>query len=70
MKCDRAATCPLSTIFVTPFAVKVWRLAYCDGDFSRCERRRLAEAGQQVPVMLLPNGKMVSSAHLRTPAPR
>jgi len=57
MKCDRATSCPLHKLFATPFAIKVWRLAYCEGDFSRCERRRLFAEGKDVPVHLLPNGK-------------
>jgi hypothetical protein len=30
---------------------------YCQGDYQRCERKKLKDAGQPVPEKLLPNGK-------------
>jgi hypothetical protein len=39
-----------------------WKINYCSGDFSRCERFKLSALGRPVPINLMPNG-----ARLRSP---
>jgi hypothetical protein len=57
--CSRLRTCPLFRAFSIKSSAKIWRAYYCEGDFERCERWRLAEAGKPVPVNLLPNGRLL-----------
>jgi hypothetical protein len=40
-------------------ALRVWESFYCEGVFGRCERYKLASAGQAVPDKLLPNGRLL-----------
>ena len=54
MACVRTGTCPQ---FRLKSSLKVWQTYYCEGDFSRCERFKLASCNQRVPLNLLPNGK-------------
>lgn len=49
-------------------ALRVWQSFYCDGMYHRCERFKLAEAGSDVPLRLLPNGRLQEEATARTPA--
>jgi hypothetical protein len=33
-----------------------WKINYCSGDYSRCERYKLSAMGRPVPINLMPNG--------------
>jgi hypothetical protein len=55
--CPRIASCPLFQQFAMKSSLKVWQTYYCEGDFGRCERWRLAAVEKPVPVNLLPNGR-------------
>ena len=57
--CVKVATCPLFPAFAMKSSLRIWRTFYCEGDFARCERLKLAEAGQPVPPNLLPNGRLL-----------
>ena len=57
--CERISTCPLFKQFSIKAALVVWTTRYCESDFGRCERLKLAQAGKPVPLNLLPNGKML-----------
>jgi hypothetical protein len=57
--CDRISTCALFKQFSIKASLIVWTTRYCENDFGRCERLKLANAGLPVPVNLLPNGKML-----------
>ena len=39
-------------------ALRVWQSFYCEGVFARCERYKLAAAGETIPDRLLPNGRL------------
>lgn len=39
---------------------------YCDGDFQQCARVKLKVAGKIVPIMLLPDGKMIIISKKKT----
>jgi hypothetical protein len=58
MACPLHLSCQLSNKIQMRSALRVWQSFYCDGIFSRCERYKLAEAGREVPVRLLPNGRL------------
>ncbi len=51
-------------------ALRVWQGFYCDGEYVRCERYKLASAGCEIPDGLLPNGRLqdVSVGSARRPA--
>ena len=57
--CDRVVTCPLFARFSVGAALGVWKTYYCEGEFTRCERWKMAQAGREVPTNLLPNGRML-----------
>ncbi len=59
MSCPHVATCPLFRLFSTKESLRVWRVHFCDGDFERCARLKLARAERSVPRNLLPNGKVL-----------
>jgi hypothetical protein len=59
MACARIVACPLFKQFSMKSSLKVWQAYYCEGDFTRCERFRLASVSSPVPQNLLPNGRML-----------
>lgn len=59
MACARVETCPLFAQLKMKSSLKFWQTYYCEGDFARCERYKLASSGQKVPPSLLPNGKLL-----------
>lgn len=38
-----------------------WKINYCSGDYTRCERHRLSSLGRPVPPNLMPNGRLLRS---------
>ena len=68
MSCPRYATCKLANGIAMPEALRVWQSFYCDGMYARCERFKLAEAGSEVPLRLLPNGRLQGEPTVQ-PAP-
>ncbi len=58
--CTRIEGCPLFKQFSIKASLIIWTTRYCNGEFSRCERLKLASAGKAVPVNLLPNGKLLA----------
>ena len=57
--CPHSVSCPLYPQFTLKSFLSYWRASYCDADFSRCARYRLAARGQPVPLNLLPSGNMM-----------
>jgi hypothetical protein len=55
--CARLDTCPLFKAFSMKSSLKIWQSYYCEGDWGKCERWKLASAGTSVPLNLLPNGR-------------
>lgn len=66
MSCERTPGCPLFPYLNASLAG--WRAAYCDNEsgWRDCERFRRASAGREVPLALLPNGKIAGTL-LRVP---
>ena len=60
--CTRIASCPLFPLFTIQASLAVWKMRYCEGDFSGCERYKLAREMKPIPTNLLPNGKMLAVA--------
>ena len=59
MACARISGCPLYKAFAMKSSLRVWKTYYCEGDFNRCERLKVANAGASVPPNMLPNGRML-----------
>ena len=57
MSCPRATSCPLFEQFSLKSSLRVWQSFYCEGDYGRCDRWKLAASSGAVPVNLLPNGR-------------
>lgn len=55
--CPRISGCPLFKHMLLKSVFSVWRTFYCETDFGKCERWKLASAGKPVPTSLLPNGR-------------
>jgi hypothetical protein len=51
--------CPLFKQFSLKSSLIIWTTRYCNSDFARCERLKLAVSGRAVPLNLLPNGKLL-----------
>jgi len=58
-RCQFISGCPIFEYF-NRTAKKVYLAMYCEGDYGRCQRRRLRMAGQPVPKDLLPYGGTLS----------
>lgn len=60
--CPQTTSCGLQRSISMKEALRVWQSFYCDGVFRRCERYKLALAGESVPDKLLPNGRLIDLA--------
>jgi hypothetical protein len=58
MPCPHYTTCQLANGISMREALGVWQSFYCEGMYARCERFKLVEAGREVPLRLLPNGRL------------
>jgi len=59
MGCPFLTRCALHANISMKEALRVWQSFYCEGTHARCERYKLASAGAEVPVRLLPNGRLL-----------
>jgi len=66
MPCSHVTGCELFVQFAMNPALEVWKEHYCEGEHTRCARYRLSNAGQPVPLTLLPNGKQVTVVRSET----
>lgn len=57
--CPNQAGCPLYPLLTSRSLLRIWQINYCESDFNRCARYDLMSKGAQVPVLLLPNGKLM-----------
>ena len=67
--CPFAASCGIANTISMEAALRVWQSFYCEGFHARCERYRLHESGREVPVRLLPNGRLLDGPVDAAPAP-
>ncbi|MGH7436300.1 MAG: hypothetical protein ACRENE_11565 [Polyangiaceae bacterium] len=66
--CPHATSCEMYGLLKLSGTLNAWKINYCNGDYERCERYRLAALGRPVPVNLMPNGALLkgtSSANLK-----
>jgi hypothetical protein len=59
MACPNRSSCTVLTDMCSALELRSWEQAYCDADSGRCERRKLCDAGAQVPDDLLPDGRIL-----------
>ena len=55
--CTHIKRCQMYDLFELDDSIEVWKILYCRGTYTRCERFKLAEAGETVMPNLLPNGQ-------------
>jgi Ankyrin repeats (many copies) len=61
MSCSHVTDCKLFAQFAMNPALELWKMHYCEGKHKSCVRYRMSNAGQPVPMTLLPNGRMVQA---------
>ena len=58
-ECPLIVKCPLYAQFHMESTKDSIVILYCRGDFGKCERKKLRDAGKDVPLKLMPNGKLL-----------
>lgn len=61
--CKYLDKCPIYKHFKTKVASTIYRMQYCEGDFSKCQRYIMREKGQTPSECLLPDGKQLTTYH-------
>lgn len=56
MACPKMIACPVFPEFRNRAALKMMQVLYCESDFERCERYKIAVSGCMPARDLLPNG--------------
>lgn len=59
MKCSHIATCPMFPLFKMESSLNVWKVNFCEANFTRCARYQKSSCGDDVPKNLLPNGHLL-----------
>jgi hypothetical protein len=59
--CPHSNGCEMYGLLKLSGTLAAWKINYCNGDFARCERFRLAALGRHVPPNLMPNGALLRS---------
>jgi hypothetical protein len=57
--CPHVPDCALYPSFQLASNLALWRERYCTARFETCVRYQLAEQGERVPPLLLPNGALL-----------
>ena len=60
--CPFMQRCALRQAIGMKAALAVWQSFYCESQFARCERYKLASAGEEPPARLLPNGRLLEGS--------
>jgi len=60
-RCPHTTACAMYDLFVFESSLALWKKNYCLADYERCARYRLAQEGQEVPLHLLPNGRILET---------
>jgi len=56
-RCEYIEGCPMYKHFKLEASKKIVVTTYCEGNFEKCEGRKLRKAGKFVPEKLLPDGR-------------
>lgn len=63
--CPHADSCALFPQFKLVSLLSVWKVSYCDADYSKCVRFQMSKAGKVVSLAMLPNGTLLSPPRKR-----
>jgi hypothetical protein len=55
--CEHADSCELFALLSLQTTLSIWMENYCEADFAKCARYKLALERRPVPGPLLPNGR-------------
>lgn len=56
-ECVYLNSCPMFERLRFDATKQIFISQYCKGDYEKCERKKLRDAGKEVPPTLLPNGE-------------
>jgi hypothetical protein len=59
LACPNSEACQMYSLFKMAGTLAVWKINYCNADFTRCERYKLTASGQRAPINLMPNGVLL-----------
>lgn len=59
MSCPHCKSCELYPLISGSGALNIWQNYYCQGNYEACKRYQSALDGKKIPVLLLPNGKLL-----------
>ena len=59
MSCSHVKNCELFVQFALNPALDIWKQHYCEGDYKTCVRYAKSKTGRQIPLTLLPNGRLI-----------
>jgi hypothetical protein len=57
--CKHIGSCPLFPIFKIKSFMSIWKISYCQGNWSACVRYQRTERGEPMPANLLPDGQVL-----------
>jgi len=58
-RCPSLGGCPMLRAFEASGTAGVWKMNYCEADFSTCQRYQRKQRGEEVPTELMPNGQLL-----------
>jgi hypothetical protein len=57
--CPNVGDCAMYSLFKMAGTLAVWKINYCNADYTRCERYKLSSSCKGVPINLMPNGVLL-----------
>ena len=57
--CPQVQSCELFPLFKSKGAAGLFKIHYCQSDYSACARYKIATTGRSVPRTLLPDGSVM-----------
>jgi hypothetical protein len=57
--CPNSGDCQMYSLFEMAGALAVWKIYYCNADYTRCARYKLSSSFKGVPINLMPNGVLL-----------
>ncbi|HOX45039.1 MAG TPA: hypothetical protein PK668_15675 [Myxococcota bacterium] len=59
--CKHIDSCTLFPVFKVKSFMSIWKISYCQGNWSACVRYQRAERGEPIPTNLLPDGQVLGA---------